>query len=140
MMRGMKIGELASRAGVSTQTIRYYEDIGVLPEAVRLPNGYRNYDDTVMKRLSFIRDAQTSGLSLSEIQMVLEMKDRGESTCGHVIEMLDQHLGEVDRQIGDLRRTRARLEQMITRAKGMDPAQCTDPDKCQTITTERDER
>ena len=111
----MKIGELASRAGVSTQTIRYYEDIGVLPEAVRLPNGYRNYDDTVMKRLSFIRDAQTSGLSLSEIQMVLEMKDQGESTCGHVIGMLEQHLGEVvphdfDVPVGDRRREPSEIE------------------------------
>lgn len=139
-MAGMRIGELASRTGVSAQTIRYYENIGVLPEAVRMPNGYRNYDDTAAKRLSFIRDAQTSGLSLTEIQMILDMKDHGESTCAHVIGMLEQHLQDVDRQIGDLQRTRVRLEQMIHRANRMDPARCTDPIKCQTISTERETR
>ena len=132
----MKIGELASRSGVSTQTIRYYESIGVLPEAVRQPNGYRNYDDSAVKRLAFVRDAQTSGLSLDEIQMVLDMKDSGESTCGHVIGMLEGHLSEVDRQIGDLERTRQQLERLVTRAKDMDPSNCTDPDRCQTITSE----
>lgn len=135
-MHTMRIGELASRSGISPQTIRYYENIGVLPDAMRMPNGYRNYDDSAVKRLAFIRDAQTSGLSLTEIQMVLEMKDSGEPTCGHVIEMLQGHLSEVDRQIGDLERTRVRLEQIISKAQGMDPANCTDPDKCQTITRE----
>ena len=135
-MADMKIGELASRSDVSTQTIRYYENIGVLPEAVRKPNGYRNYDDSAVKRLAFIRDAQTSGLSLDEIQMVLDMKDAGESTCGHVIGMLERHISEVDRQIGDLERTRARLEQLVSRAKRMDPSNCTDRDRCQTITSE----
>ncbi len=133
----MKIGELASRSGVSAQTIRYYENIGVLPEAVRLSNGYRNYDDSAVKRLAFIRDSQTSGLSLAEIQMVLEMKDAGESTCGHVIGMLEGHLSEVDRQIGDLERTRERLEQMVSKAREMDPSNCTDPDRCQTISNEK---
>lgn len=135
----MKIGELADRTGTSTQTIRYYENIGVLPEAMRAPNGYRSYDQSAVSRLGFIRDAQTSGLSLTEIQMVLDMKDRGESTCGHVIAMLEQHLGDVDRQMGDLERTKTSLEQMLRKARKMDPARCTDPNKCQTISTERDE-
>jgi MerR family copper efflux transcriptional regulator len=132
----MKIGELASRSGVSTQTIRYYENIGVLPEAGRKPNGYRNYDDSAVKRLAFIRDAQTSGLSLDEIQLILDMKDAGESTCSHVIGMLEGHLSEVDRQIGDLERTRVRLEQIVSQAKRMNPSNCTDPNRCQTITSE----
>ncbi len=131
----MKIGELATRAGVSAQTIRYYEDIGVLPEALRQPNGYRTYDDSALKRLGFIRDAQTSGLTLTEIQLVLDMKDSGESTCGHVISMLEQHLTEVDRQLSELERTQRRIQEMIARARDMDPAKCTDPDKCQTIST-----
>lgn len=131
----MKIGEVAARSGVSSQTIRYYESIGVLPEPARMPNGYRAYDDNTVKRLSFIRDAQTSGLTLTEIQMILDMKDQGESTCGHVIGMLEEHLEAVGRQIGDLERTRERLEDMISRARRLDPADCTDPDRCQTITS-----
>lgn len=139
-MTSMKIGELAERAGVSSQTIRYYENIGVLPEPARLPNGYRAYDDSTIKRLAFIRDAQISGLSLDEIQLILEMKDRGESTCSHVIGMLEQHLRDVDRQVADLRRTRKNLEAMISRARGLDPARCTDPDRCQTISADKADR
>lgn len=134
----MKIGEVAARSGVSSQTIRYYESIGVLPEPARLSNGYRAYDDSTIKRLAFIRDAQTSGLELTEIQMILDMRDRGESTCGHVIGMLEDHLRDVDRQIGDLKRTRERLMGLITRAKSLDPADCNDPDRCQTIQSERE--
>lgn len=134
----MKIGELAERSGVSSQTIRYYESIGVLPEPMRMSNGYRAYDDTTIKRLAFIRDAQTSGLELTEIQMILDMRDRGEPTCGHVIGMLEEHLNDVDRQIGDLQRTRERLMGMVSRAKRLDPADCNDPDRCQTIQSERE--
>lgn len=129
----MKIGELARRAGVSAQTIRYYENIGILPEAGRQPNGYRIYDASAVKRLGFVRDAQTSGLTLTEIQMVLDMKDSGESPCGHVISLLEQHMIELDLQLGELERTRRRIEEMTARAREMDPAQCTDPDRCQTI-------
>lgn len=131
----MKIGEVAASAGVTSQTIRYYESVGVLPEPARAPNGYRAYDDSTIKRLAFIRDAQTSGLELAEIQMILDMKDRGESTCGHVIAMLEGHLSDVDRQMGDLERTKERLMEMITRAKSLDPTACNDPNRCQTITS-----
>ncbi len=136
----MRIGELATRAGISAQAIRYYENIGVLPEAARQANGYRIYDDSAVNRLGFIRDAQTSGLTLTEIQMVLDMKDGGESTCGHVIAMLEQHLVEVDRQLIELERTQQQLEQMISTARQMDPAKCTDPNKCQTISTREETR
>lgn len=129
----MKIGQLAKRAGVSTKTIRYYEDIGVLPEPDRAANGYRDYTTTTADRLAFIQDAQTAGLSLLEIQMILELRDSGQSTCGHVIGSLEAHLEEVDRQMEDLERTRQRLTEIIDRANALDPAECDDPNRCQTI-------
>jgi MerR family copper efflux transcriptional regulator len=132
-MAAMKIGQLAERAGVSTKTIRYYEDIGVLPEPDRAANGYRNYTTTTADRLAFIQDAQTAGLSLLEIQMILELRDSGQSTCGHVIGSLEAHLEEVDRQMEDLQRTRKRLSEIIDRANALDPADCDDPNRCQTI-------
>jgi DNA-binding transcriptional MerR regulator len=129
----VKIGQLAERTGVSTKAIRYYEDIGVLPTPDRSPNGYRTYDRSTADRISFIQDAQTSGLSLLDIQMILELREGGESTCGHVIEALEGHLAEVDRQMNDLRRTRHRLSEIIDRARSLDPADCDDPNRCQTI-------
>jgi DNA-binding transcriptional MerR regulator len=135
----MKIGQLAERTGVSTKAIRYYEDIGVLPEPERASNGYRRYSPVAADRIAFIRDAQTAGLTLVEIQMILELRDGGEATCGHVIGSLEAHLEELDRQMDDLRRTRERLTDIIARARSLDPAECNDPNRCQTIPKESHE-
>lgn len=129
----MKIGQLADRTGVSTKTIRYYEDLGVLPPPDRAPNGYRKYTPAVAERIAFIQDAQSAGLSLLEIQMILELRDSGESTCGHVIESLESQLAEVDRQMDELQRTRSRLSEIVDRARSLDPQHCKDPNRCQTI-------
>lgn len=132
-MTDMKIGQLAERTGVSAKAIRYYEDIGVLPEPTRAPNGYRDYTPAAADRIDFIQDAQSAGLSLVEIQSILELRDGGEATCGHVIESLETRLADVDRQMEDLRRTRRRLTEIITRARSLDPGECNDPNRCQTI-------
>lgn len=132
-MTAMKIGQLAERTGVSTKAIRYYEDIGVLPEPERAPNGYRDYTADAANRIAFIQDAQSAGLSLIEIQAILELRDSGESTCGHVIGSLERRLSQVDRQMAELERTRRRLGDIIERARELDPADCDDPIRCQTI-------
>jgi MerR family copper efflux transcriptional regulator len=129
----MKIGQLAERTGVSTKAIRYYEDIGVLPEPARAENGYRRYDGDAADRIAFIQDAQSAGLSLGEIQMILELRDGGQSTCHHVVATLEGHLDEVDRQMEDLKRTRRHLSEIVDRARSLDPANCDDPNRCQTI-------
>ena len=129
----MKIGQLAESAGVSTKAIRYYEQIGVLPAPARAGNGYRSYSPAAADRIAFIRDAQTAGLSLLEIQSILDLRDSGASTCGHVIGSLEMHLADVDRQMEDLKRTRNRIGEILTRARALDPAECNDPNRCQTI-------
>jgi MerR family copper efflux transcriptional regulator len=129
----MKIGEVAHRTGLSTKAIRYYEDIGILPEAQRRPNGYRAYESSTLDRIEFIKDAQAAGLSLTEIQTILELREAGESTCHHTIALLESHLADVDRQLVELGRTRSRLQRMIKDARALDPADCTDPNSCQTI-------
>ncbi len=65
----MRIGEVASQAGVSPQTIRFYERTGVLAPAARTPSGYRDYGDDTLGRLAFVRAAQAVGLSLGERQL-----------------------------------------------------------------------
>ena len=129
----MKIGQLAERTGVSTKAIRYYEDIGVLPEPDRASNGYRSYGTEAADRIAFIQDAQSAGLSLNEIQGILELRDTGQSTCHHVVATLQRHLDEVDRQMDELKRTRRRLNEIIDQASALDPTTCADPNRCQTI-------
>jgi len=129
----MKIGDVAQQTGLSTKTIRYYEDLGVLPDPERSSNGYRSYDDGVVDRIGFIRDAQAAGLSLTEIQLILDLRDTGESTCAHTLELLESHLADVETQLSELERTKNRIQGMITAARRLDPATCDDPNRCQTI-------
>ena len=133
----MKIGELGHRGGVSTKTIRYYEGIGLLPAPRRSPNGYRDYDEAAVARLQFIRDAQATGLTLTEVSSILELRQAGETTCHHVVELLEDHLGSLERHISQLERTRAALTSLTARARSLDPANCTDPIRCQTIASGR---
>lgn len=129
----MRIGALADRSGVTTKTIRYYESIELLAEPERTSSGYRDYGEDAAERLRFIRDAQSSGLSLSEIQSVLELKDTGARSCDHTTALLERHLSEIDDQITRLQVARVELVDMAERSRGLDPAACTDPHRCQVI-------
>ena len=132
-MQAMQIGEVARRTGVSTMTIRYYEDIGVMPRPQRASNGYRDYQTDAIERLRFVRDARETGLTLAEISSILELRGQGEATCHHVLELLERHLEDVDRRIETLRASRDQYLMLIERAKSLEPADCTDPNRCQTI-------
>lgn len=129
----MKIGELADAVDVTAKTIRYYESIGLLPEPARTPSGYRDYDAAAGERLRFIRDAQATGLTLAEIQSVLELKDAGTNSCAHTRSLLERHLEELDGQIERLQSTRREMVALAERAGDLDPTACTDPNRCQVI-------
>jgi DNA-binding transcriptional MerR regulator len=129
----MKIGELSQRTATPTKTIRYYEEIGVLPVPDRATNGYREYTEDAVDRLTFVREAQTTGLTLTEISSILDLRSQGEATCHHVIDLLERHLTAIDRHIETLRQTRRKLASLTDRARDLDPSDCRDPNRCQTI-------
>jgi DNA-binding transcriptional MerR regulator len=129
----MRIGELARRTGVPTKTIRYYEGIGVLPVPDRTANDYRDYPEDAVDRLNFVRDAQATGLTLTEIASILDLRGQGEATCHHVIDLLERHLTALDRHIKTLRQTREKLARLTEHARSLDPSECHDPNRCQTI-------
>ncbi|MEX1134522.1 MAG: heavy metal-responsive transcriptional regulator [Acidimicrobiia bacterium] len=130
----MRIGELAQRTGTTTKTIRYYEDIGLLTEPDRAANDYRDYPEDAVDRLNFVRDAQATGLTLTEIASILDLRSQGETTCNHVIDLLERHLAALDRHIQTLRETRKKLAALTEQARSLDPSECRDPNRCQTIT------
>ncbi len=129
----MRIGVVAERTGTTTKTIRYYESIGLLAEPARLPSGYREYDEDAVDRLRFVRQSQTSGLSLAEIHSILELKDAGAASCQHTAALLRRHLDDLDTQIEQLQRSRIELSEMADRADLLDPTDCTDPNRCQVV-------
>jgi MerR family copper efflux transcriptional regulator len=129
----MRIGALAQHSGLSTQTIRYYESIDLLPEPERTPSGYRQYSADSTERLRFIRDAQACGLTLNEVRAILAMKDAGLSTCAHTLALIERHIAEMDVQIERLQAARSEMIELAERARGLDPATCTDPNRCNVI-------
>lgn len=129
----MRIGELADSCGVSTKTIRFYESIHLLSEPARTASGYRDYAEDAVQRLRFIRDAQSSGLTLAEIASVLELKSSGERSCAHTAQLVTQHIDAIDVQIAQLQAARKELAVLATRAESLDPSSCTDPNRCQVI-------
>lgn len=131
----MLIGDVAARAGVSIKTLRYYEDVGVIDKAARTPSGYRDYDEDVLERLRFVRSAQAVGLTLGEIREVVAFRERGESPCAHVLELIDTRAAEVDRRIRELRSLRRELGVLAQRAKALDPADCPPNLVCHIVTS-----
>ncbi len=129
----VRIGELAERSGLSAKAIRYYEEIGVLPEPARTPAGYRDYDAATLDRLTFIRAAQAVGLTLGEIREVVALRDRGETPCAHVLDLLRERAAEVDRRIAELQRLRGELAKLARRARSLDPADCAPDRICHLI-------
>ena len=129
----MRIGELAERSGVSTKTIRYYEDIGLLAAPERTASGYRDYDDAASHRLAFIRAAQAVGLSLGEIRGIVALRDAGATPCGHVLELLRDRSVELDRRIAELQSLRAEMRRLVEEAEGLDPADCDPGRICHLI-------
>lgn len=110
----LRVSELAERAGVSADTVRYYEKEGLLREPERTQSGYRQYDDAALERLHFIRGAQTLGLKLGDIKELLAIRDRGACPCGHTKQLLEQRVAELDAEIRDLRALKRELRSMET--------------------------
>lgn len=104
----LRIGEVADRAGVRTSLLRYYEDVGLLSEPVRV-SGQRRYDRSVLRRLAVIDVAQRAGLTLDEIR---ELLDHGaDPMSGRLAEIAARRLPEIDALIDRAQRVRAWLEQ-----------------------------
>ena len=95
----MQIGEAARRAGVSPSTIRYYEEIGLLPKPARSSAGYRRYTDATVEELRFIRKGQAIGFSLDEIRGILRLARSGRQPCGHVLSLAHQHVAALEERI-----------------------------------------
>jgi DNA-binding transcriptional MerR regulator len=131
----MRIGTLATAAGVTAKTVRFYEQAGLLPEPPRTPAGYRDYPPAAAERLAFIRDAQAAGLTLAEIRSVLAIRDVGEPPCRHVTTLIDAHLDQVERRITELLAARTALQTLQHRAHGVDPAQCPPSGVCTILAT-----
>ncbi|HLG18143.1 MAG TPA: heavy metal-responsive transcriptional regulator [Blastocatellia bacterium] len=109
MTGALKIGELALAAGVSADTVRYYERLNLLPRASRTRAGYRLYSNADLERLRFVKQAQIFGFSLDEIKEILPGREAGLSECRRVHDLVGSKLEEVNARLAELRAFRRLL-------------------------------
>ena len=119
----MRIGEIAGSAGVGVETVRFYEQRGLINRPPR-PNdgGYRMYPEETVRRIRFIRSAQQLGFSLGEILELLDLKAGPDARCIDVRERARAKLTEVEVKIDKLGRIRGALEELISACPGKGPA------------------
>lgn len=111
----LKIGEVAVQSGLPVKTVRYYDEIGLLaPTVKRSRSGYRLFQGQVLNRLAFIRRSQALGLSLAEVQQILQVHDQGQLPCGEVKQHLETKLEDVNRQIEALNILKAELQGILS--------------------------
>ena len=109
----MKIGEVAEAAGVSVDTVRYYERRGVIPRPARTDSGYRTFGPTTIERIRLARRLQTLGLTLDEVTAALHIHDRGESSCADERWRLEVVLDRIDARVDMLLATRREVEAVL---------------------------
>jgi DNA-binding transcriptional MerR regulator len=110
---GLKIGELARRAGVTTKAVRFYERKGILPPPRRAANRYRVYGNEALDRLRFVKRAAGLGLTLAEIRDIIAIRQGGRPPCAHVHQLLRDKAAELDRKLADLLILRKRIRQSL---------------------------
>ena len=112
------IGHLARRTGVKVPTIRYYEQVGLMPEPRRSPGNQRIYEDGHLKRLTFIRHCRELGFSQAAIRDLLELSDNPDQPCDAVTDIANVQREEIDRRISRLTDLRSELDRMIMACTG----------------------
>jgi MerR family transcriptional regulator, copper efflux regulator len=129
----MKIGNVASQADLSIDTIRFYERQGLLSSPRRLFSGYRDYSEEVLDRLHFIKEAKRLGFSLREIKELLSLGVKSTRECGPVTRKAEAKLAEMESEIERLQRLRRTLRKMVKECDG----RCAPSSKCLTRKNER---
>ena len=124
MANGLSIGHLATATGVKVNTIRFYEDTGVLPVPHRTASGRRTYGGDDLKRLRFVRRARELGFSLDEIRSLLDLAGDPEGNCAEVNEIASAHLETVETKIERLVLLRDELTRISALCAGGRVAAC----------------
>lgn len=117
-MESFTIGRLSRETGCKIPTIRYYEQIGLLPEPGRSAGNQRIYGQQHLSRLAFIRHSRELGFSQAEIRQLLELSDHPEQSCVEINAIAQKHLDEINLRIERLGALKAELERMVHACRG----------------------
>ncbi len=120
----MNIGEAAEASGVSAKMIRYYEDIGLIPPAARTESGYRNYSESDIHRLSFVRRARELGFSVKEIAELLSLWSDRSRQSAEVKRIAQAHIADLRRKVAQLESMVGTLQTLVDCCAGDDRPEC----------------
>ena len=109
----LRSGLLARLTGVSADTLRYYERIGILPTSQRTHGGYRMFPPSAVERVRLVQRALQLGFSLKELSEILHIRDDGGVPCHRVLSLTEQKLGSLEQQIRELRRTQDYMQKLV---------------------------
>ncbi len=118
------IGNLARRVGYAVQTLRYFEQIGLMPEAPRTAGGQRRYGARELRRLLFIKHARELGFTLNAVRSLLALAAHPDAPCEAADAIAGAHLTEIDEKIGKLQAMREELARMVEACAGGLIAEC----------------
>jgi DNA-binding transcriptional MerR regulator len=110
----MRSGALARAAGVSTDTLRFYERRGLLPRPPRDANGYRRYPDDALQRVVMVQRALDAGFTIADLQRILRVRDAGGVPCRDVLTIASARLRELDERIAALVDVRKRVGALVS--------------------------
>lgn len=111
--RSLRSGELARLTGVSADTIRHYERMGILPKSPRTDGGYRIYGSAAVERIRLAQRALQLGFSLTELSEILRLRDDGGIPCHRVLNLTEEKLRSLVQQIKELRRTQIYMRRLV---------------------------
>ncbi len=112
-MKTFTVGVLAKETGINIETVRYYENIKLLPKPNRKESRYRIYDENDLVRLKFIIRGKELGFTLMEIRELLSLKIDSQSKCGDVKKMAEEKIIDADAKIKDLKNIKKHLELLV---------------------------
>jgi MerR family mercuric resistance operon transcriptional regulator len=132
-MEGLTRGQLAQRADVNLETIRFYEEKGLLPAAPRTASGYRKFSEEMIERLAFVKRAKTLGFSLEEIRELLHLQAEQTGVCLEVRDLLQAKLSAIREKKADLEKLEAHLTDALGKCDQALKQQPTSPGACPAL-------
>ncbi len=124
------IGQLAKRVGLSVETLRFYEQEGLIDEPDRSPSGYRQYPEAAVQRLLFVQRAKVFGFTLRDIKGLLDLYESLAASRGDVRLVADERIAAIEAQISELRANEEALTKLRALCAGDGPAR-----ECPILTT-----
>ncbi len=117
----LRIGEVANKSHVGVETVRFYEREGLIALPKRNVSGYRQYSESAIKQIQFIKHAKTLGFSLKEIRELIKLKSTSDARCKSIKSTAKAKIADIQEKIDALKRMKMALEPLVAQCKSSDP-------------------